>query len=49
MLLVILIILLLLWGGGYYGYGKSRWGMGYGGDVVTLLLVIILIWMLVGR
>ena len=49
MLLIIVIILLLLWTPGYYGYGRSRWGIGYGGDIVTLLLVIIVIWVLIGR
>ena len=41
MLLIIIIILLILWAPGYYGYGRSRWGMGYGGDILTLLLIIV--------
>lgn len=49
MLLIIIIILLLLWTPGYYGYGRSRWGMGFGGDILTLILVIVLIWALLGR
>lgn len=49
MLLIIIIILLVLWTPGYYGYGRSRWGIGYGGDIITLLLVIFVIWLLIGR
>jgi hypothetical protein len=48
MLLIIIIILLILWAPGYYGYGRSRWGMGYGGDIVTLLLIIVLLWAIFG-
>jgi len=47
-LLIIIIVLLLLWTPGYYGYGRSRWGLGYGGHLLTLILVILLIWVLVG-
>jgi hypothetical protein len=32
MLLIIMIILLVLWAPGHYGYCRSRWGIGYGGD-----------------
>jgi hypothetical protein len=46
--LLIIIVLLLLWTPGYYGYGRSRWGLGYGGHLLTLILVILLIWVLVG-
>ena len=48
MLLIIIIVLLVLWAPGYYGYGRSRWGIGYGGDIVTLLLIIILLWAIFG-
>ena len=48
MLLIIIIVLLLLWTPGYYGYGRTRWGFGNGGHFITLILVIILIWALVG-
>lgn len=47
-LLIIIIVLLVLWTPGYYGYGRSRWGWGYGGDLLTLILVVILIWALIG-
>jgi hypothetical protein len=47
-LLIIIIVLLVLWAPGYYGYGRSRWGIGYGGDIVTLLLIIILLWAIFG-
>jgi len=49
MLLVIIIVLLILWAPGYYGYGRTRWGMGYGGDILTLLLIIVLLWVIFGR
>jgi hypothetical protein len=49
MLLIIIIVLLVLWTPGYYGYGRSRWGWSYGGDLLTLILVIVLIWILLGR
>jgi len=50
MLLIIIIVLLVLWTPGYYGYGRTRWGIGYGGHFITLILVIVLIWaLLVGR
>ena len=49
MLLIILIVLLVLWTPGYYGYGHSRWGLGHGGHLVTLILVIVLILALLGR
>jgi hypothetical protein len=49
MLLIIVIVLLLLWTPGYYGYGRSRWGLGYGGHLLTLILVIVLLWALFGR
>ena len=49
MLLIILIILFVLWAPGYYGYGRSRWGIGYGGDIVTVILVIVVILALMGR
>jgi hypothetical protein len=48
MLLVLIIVLLVLWTPGYYGYGRRRWGLGYGGDILTLILVIVLIWALTG-
>ena len=48
MLLILIIVLLVLWTPGYYGYGRSRWGIGYGGDILTLILVIVLIWLLIG-
>lgn len=48
MLLIIVIILLLIWTPGYYGYGRTRWGLGYGGHLLTLLLVILVIWLLIG-
>jgi len=43
MLLIIIIVLLLLWTPGYYGYGRSRLNWGYGGHLITLILVIVLI------
>ncbi len=46
MLLIIIIVLLLLWTPGYYGYGRTRWGMGRGGDLLTVILVIVLLWAL---
>ena len=49
MLLIIVILLLLLWTPGYYGYGRSRWGIGHGGHFITLILVIVVIWLLLGR
>jgi hypothetical protein len=49
MLLIIIIVLLLLWTPGYYGYGRTRWGFGPGGDVLTLILVIVLLWALFGN
>ena len=48
MLLIIIIVILLLWTPGYYGYGHSRWGLGNGGHLITVILVIILIWALFG-
>ena len=48
MLLIIIIVLLILWAPGYYGYGRNRWGMGYGGDILTLLLIIVLLWAIFG-
>jgi hypothetical protein len=48
MLLIIIIVLLLLWTPGYDGYGRTRWGFGYGGHFITLILVIVLIWALLG-
>ena len=48
MLLIIIIVLLLLWTPGYYGYGRSRWGIGAGGHFITLILVIVLIVALLG-
>lgn len=47
MLLIVIIVLLLLWTPGYYGYGRTRWGLGGGGHLLTLILVIALIWVLV--
>jgi len=49
MLLIVLIILLVLWAPSYHGYGRSRWGIGYGGDIVTVILVIVVILALMGR
>lgn len=49
MLLIIIIVLLLLWTPGYYGYGRTRWGMGAGGDLLTLVLIIVLLWALFGN
>jgi hypothetical protein len=48
-ILIIVILLLLLWTPGYYGYGRSRWGIGNGGHFITLILVIVVIWLLLGR
>jgi amino acid permease len=48
MLLVIVIILLLIWAPGYHFYGRRRYGWGCGGHVLTLILVIIVLWLLVG-
>jgi amino acid permease len=48
MLLIIVIVLLLIWTPGYYGYGRSRWGLGNGGHLLTLILVIVLLWALFG-
>lgn len=42
LLLIILLVLLLL---GYGGYGRSRWGWGYGGDLGGLLVLIIVIYL----
>jgi hypothetical protein len=49
MLLIIVIILLLIWAPGYYGYGRHRWGLGYGGHFLTILLVILVLWLLFAR
>lgn len=44
MLLLVVIILLLLFGGGFYGR-RSGWGpRGFGGLVLTVLLIILLVW-----
>jgi hypothetical protein len=48
MLLIIIIVLLVLWAPGYYGYGRRRWGLGCGGDALTLILIIVLLWAIFG-
>jgi hypothetical protein len=48
MLLIIIIVLLVLWAPGYYGYGRRRWGFGCGGDVFTLILIVVLLWAIFG-
>ncbi|HEV8409687.1 MAG TPA: DUF3309 family protein [Gemmatimonadaceae bacterium] len=49
MLLVILIILLLVWTPGYYGYGRQRMDLGYGGHAITTILIIVLVLALLGQ
>lgn len=49
MLLIIVIILLLIWAPGYHFYGRRRWGLGCGGHFLTLVLVIIVLWLLLGN
>ncbi len=49
MLLIVLIVLVVLWTPGYYGYGRNRWNLGYGGHALTTILVIVLILALLGR
>ena len=48
-MLIIIIVLLLLWTPGYYGYGQRRMNLGYGGHLITTILVIVLILALLGR
>jgi hypothetical protein len=44
LLLLLIVVLLLFGGGGYYGR-RVGWGpRGFGGSLVTVLLVILLIW-----
>jgi hypothetical protein len=45
---IVVIVLVVLWLLGYGGYGRSRWGWGPGGDIVTLLIVIALLAWLFG-
>lgn len=49
MLLIIVIILLLIWAPGYHFYGRRRWGLGCGGHFLTLVLVIVVLWLLLGH
>ena len=49
MLLIVLIVLLLFWTPGYYGYGRKRMDLGYGGHAVTTILVILLVLVLLGQ
>ena len=49
MLLIVLIVLLVLWTPGYYGYGRKRMDLGYGGHVITTILIIVLILALLGQ
>lgn len=45
MLLIIILVLLFGGGGGYYGYNAY----GPAGGIVPLILVILVVWLLVGR
>ena len=50
-LLIILVVILLLFGGGLGYYGHSNWG-GYAGPGIglgTLLIVVLVIFLLMGR
>jgi len=47
MLLLLVVLLLLLGGGGYVGY--DRWGTGGGISTVTVILIVLLVWILLGN
>lgn len=45
----LLVIIIILWLAGYFGYGRSRWGWGPHGDWGTVILIVLIVLILVGR
>lgn len=43
---LVVIVLVIAWILGYFGYGRTRWELGRGADLTTLLVVLLLlIWL----
>ena len=48
---IIIVLLVIIIAGGTYGYGYRGWGpsIGYGGGLIGVVLVVLLVLLLIGR